>query len=438
MKKKKILLSLILVISMLMWICMGCITKPSTSDNDDKDPKTPGGSKKNITLSLWWWQGDMEQAWNEHLIADFETDNPGIKVELTILPWSEYWSKVQTATISNTLPDLMIMSVAYIDQYAKEGVVIDLTDYINRDLDRSEYYNFAMLTTRMNDGREYGMPWNVVGNCLFYNKDMFDDAGLAYPDATWTWDILRENAIKLTKADKSQYGLSMTVGGESSFDSILYSFGGAIVSDDLKTCLLDTQGSKDGIKFLRKMILEDQCMPPVTTDSSGINDFSSGLAAMAVDGCWSLETVATASDLNWDIAPLPAGPNGSKPRAWSDSICISKSCKNPDEAWKFIKYLVGENGQTHENLTSTRIPVYIPKSMSTDFLNSNTVSCNLQVLLDQLEIASPFVFRANWGEWVGVQANELFGIWTGNLTVDQGAANAAVAVQAILDEYNAK
>ena len=58
--------------------------------------------------------------------------------------------------------------------------------------------------------------------------------------------------------------------------------------------------------------------------------------------------------------------------------------------------------------------------------------------MDQLEIASPFVFRANWGEWVGVQANELFGIWTGNLTVDQGAANAAVAVQAILDEYNAK
>ena len=389
------------------------------------------------TLSLWYWQSDMEQAWNDNLIADFEAANPGVNIELTIMPWADYWQKVQTATVSDTLPDIMVMSVAYIEQYARAGVVIDLKDYIDRDLDRSEYYEFAMETTRMEDGHEYGMPWNIVENCLFYNKDMFDAAGVDYPDETWTWDDLREAAIKLTDAEKNQYGFSMTLSDEVGFDSLVYSYGGAIVSDDLKECLIDGQGAKDAINYIRGMMLDDKCMVPISADSTGISDFSTGLVAMTVDGCWSLENLATASELNWDMAPIPSGPAGRKPRAWSDSICITKSCEDPETAWSFIKFLVSEEGQTNPNLTSTRIPVYIPASLSDSFLKNEDVPCNLQVLIDELEEASPFIFRGNWGEWLSAEANELHGAFTGDLTVDEATANAKAAIQAILDEYNA-
>ena len=433
-------LSFVLVAVMALSLLTACgggtsSTAPSAARGSSSAPTAPAVEEK--TLELWYWQSDMEQAWNENLIADFEAANPGVKVNLTIMPWSDYWQKVQAATVSNSLPDLMVMSVAYIEQYAKAGVVIDLKDYIDRDLDRSEYYEFAMKTTRLADGHEYGMPWNVVENCLFYNKDMFDEAGVPYPDETWTWDTLRDVAIQLTDASKNQYGFSMTVSDETAFDSLVYSYGGAIVSDDLKECLIDQQGAVDAINYLRGMILDDKCMAPISEDSSGIINFSTGLVATTVDGCWSLETMATASNLNWDIAPIPSGPAGRTPRAWSDSICITKSCEDPETAWNFIKFLVSKDGQTNANLTSTRIPVYIPASLSDSFLKSDKVPCNLQVLIDELEDASPFVFRGNWNQWLGVVGNELHGAYTGDLSVEDATANAKKGIQAILDEYNA-
>lgn len=243
--------------------------------------------------------------------------------------------------------------------------------------------------------------------------------------------------MQLTDASKNQYGFSMTTTDETAFDSLIYSYGGEIVSEDLTTCLIDQQGAKDAITFLRGMILDDKCMAPPSEDATGISNFSTGLVAMAVDGCWSLETMATATGLNWDIAPIPSGPAGRTPRAWSDSICITKSCQDPEAAWSFIKFLVSEDGQTTDNLTSTRIPVYIPASLSDSFLESDAVPCDVQVLIDELEEASPFVFRANWNQWLGALGNELHGVYTGDLTVDEGTANAQKAIQAILDEYNA-
>lgn len=434
----KRILSISLAAAMLLCMLVGCGSSPSSAAPSSPSPGSAAPTEEK-TLSLWYWQSDMEQAWNDNLIADFEAANPGVKIDMTIMPWSEYWQKVQTATVSNTLPDLMVMSVAYIEQYAKAGVVVDLKDYIDRDLDRSEYYEFAMNTTRLSDGHEYGMPWNIVETCLFYNKDMFDAAGIPYPDSTWTWDTLRDAAIRMTDPSKNQYGASIVVSADdNAFDSVVYSFGGAIVSDDVKEALIDQQGAKDAISYLRGMILDDKCMPPMSSDSTGIGNFSTGLVAMTVDGCWSLENLATASKLNWDIAPMPAGPAGSTPRAWSDSICITKSCQDPEAAWSFIRYLVGENGQTRSNLSSTRIPVYIPASMSDSFLQNDAVPCDLQVLIDGLENASPFVFRGNWGEWLSATVNELHGVFTGDISVDEGTANAKAAIQAILDEYNAE
>ncbi len=439
----KKVLSIALVLVMLLTLAACGSARPaqpgpvSGTDTEKPDAQTPSTAEER-TLNLWYWQSDMEQAWNENLIADFEAANPGVKIKLTIIPWGEYWQKVQAAAVSNSLPDLMVMSVAYIEQYAKAGVVTDLKDYIDRDLDRSEYYEFAMETTRLSDGHEYGMPWNIVENCLYYNKDMFDDAGIPYPDETWTWDTLRQAAIALTDPSKNQYGFSMTTSDETAFDSLVYSYGGAIVSADLRECVIDQQGAVDAVNFLRAMVLDDKCMVPPSEDATGISNFTTGLVSMAVDGCWSLQATSTATDLNWDIAPIPAGPAGSKPRAWSDSICITKDCSDPELAWDFIAFLVGKDGQTNPNLTSTRIPVYIPASLSDGFLGSSDVPCDLRVLIGQLENASPFVFRGNWNQWLGVLGNELHGVYTGDLTTEEATANAKAAIQVILDEYNAE
>lgn len=438
---KKILCWL-LALSMSLTLLTGCGKTPTPdAPNTGSGEKTPSSSGEKAPasevteLELWYWESEREQPWNDNLIADFEAANPNIKINLTIMPWTEYWQKIQTATISNTLPDLMIMSVAYIEKYADAGVVIDLKDYIDRDLDRNEYYEFAMQTTRMADGHEYGMPWNIVGNCLFYNKELFDIAGLDYPNADWTWEDLRANAIALSDPAENQYGFTMTLA--EGLDSVIYSYGGAVVNDELTECVINSPEAMEGVQFIRSLLLDDKCMVPVASEVSGSTNFSTGKVAMAVDGCWFMETMATSSQINWDIAELPAGPSGSRPRAWSDSICITKDSKNPEMAWEFIKFLVSAEGQTIANLSGTRIPVYIPASMSDSFLKNPSLPCNLEVLIKGLEKASPFIYRGNWGEWVNVLTNEMFGAFTGDLSVEDACKNTKAGIDLILDDYNA-
>ena len=444
--KRKFLKAIALVsaLCLLMTACSGTGTENTSASGSEGTSSEQDASQtgEKVSLDLWWWQSEMEQPWNDGVFADFEAANPSVDVTLSMYPWSNYWQKIQTAMISDTLPDLIMMSVGYIDKYAEAGAVINLKDYIDRDLDRSLYYELGFETVRwpdMETGDEYAMPWNVETTCLFYNQTLFDEAGLAYPDDTWTWETLRENAIKLTKntddMTNAQYGFSMGgVASENSFDSLIYSFGGRVISEDLQKCMLDQPEAQEAVQFLADMILVDKCMPPVTADGDAGSDFASGRVAMEINGLWAIDSVEGSSEINWNVAPLPIGPAGRKTRSWSDSICISTSCKNPDQAWEFIKYLVSDEGQTVSTLSPTRVPILIEKSLDDEWLNSSGEDKNKKQLIELLDEGSPFVFCNNWGEWSAALANEIFPAFTGEKSVEETLQSATAAVDQILEK----
>lgn len=395
-------------------------------------------SAEEITLSLWGWQGELEDAWMNNLVPDFEAENPGVKVELVLLPWGQYWQKVQTSMISNTLPDLLIMSVAYVDAYAANGALIDLGPYIDRDLDESLYFESGLKTVRcpeVETGSEYAFPWNVVGNCLYYNKTIFDEAGVAYPDETWTWDDLRAAAEKLTKDTgdmaTSTYGYSVT-NGYTTVDSLIYAWGGEIVSADLTTCLINSEAAAAALEFQRRMI--EDGISPVPAASGDSMNFASGRVAMELGGAWSLESYGDTTSFDWDIALLPYGPTGQRfTRAWSDSIAISANCEHVEEAWSFIKFMVGEKGQTAANLSGTRIPILKSAAVSDDWLQPGTRPLNKQLLVDSIAESSPLIFRGNWNEWNSAYESETFLALTGEKEIAQALEDAQISIQEILD-----
>lgn len=341
--------------------------------------------------------------------------------------------------LSNQLPDLITMSVGLVDQYAANDAIISIKKYIDNDLDRDHYYEAGLRTVRwpsMDTGEEYAFPWNLVCNTLFYNIDMFDEANVAYPDANWTWDDLLEAAKKITKVtgDRAtdRYGFAVR-NNYTLLDSVIYAHGGAVISDDFKTCVIDSPQAMQGISLLVDMIHKYKVSAPLGEINQEGTAFASGQVAMEIGGTYSWATFET-SKFKWDIAPLPKGPAGRAIRAWSDSIAISKDSKNPDLAWAFIKHMVGADGQTIENLTSTRIPILISASESDEWLLPDLPPSNKKNILGFLAESDPFVFRNGWLEWNAALGNETLPALLNQKSVEDTLKDTKEAIQAILDK----
>ena len=140
--------------------------------------------KTHLTFQIW----DVAQRDGMQAICDAYTrQNPDVVIEVQVTSWSEYWTKLEAAAESNTMPDIFWMHTNQILYYSDFGMLADLTDLYD-DVDEnyySEHYSEISLS-------------NAMGSvCLVYNKEMFDAAGLSYPDETWTWDDLVSASEKI-------------------------------------------------------------------------------------------------------------------------------------------------------------------------------------------------------------------------------------------------
>jgi len=146
-------------------------------------------------ITLQWWSWDVElKAKNEAIIKKFESANPGIKVQLTTLSTSEYWTKIRLLANQKKLPDVFEMSSGYIEEWARANLLMDLTPFIDKAFNKEDYYMSVFDAGKdiAGENRYYAFPFALVTTVLFYNMDMFDKAGIPYPTSKWTWDDFRK------------------------------------------------------------------------------------------------------------------------------------------------------------------------------------------------------------------------------------------------------
>jgi multiple sugar transport system substrate-binding protein len=431
--------TLMIALVFILSACAGGKLGNNQASDSGQGETSASGAGEKITLNLWYWEGDMEKPWRENLIKDFEEENPNIKINFQILPWAQYWQKLQTASAAGEFPDVFIMSVAYVDEYAKRGLLLDLHPYMDRgDLRKEDYFDNAFQSVRWPDkktGDEYAFPWNLVNNALYYNKTLFDEAGVKYPDDNWTWDDVMSAAQKITKITNSpattRYGF-VSSSDYTMYDSVVHSFGGTVVKDDLSESLLNQPEAVKATQYLVDMITKYKVAPAPGQLEGQATPFESGKVGMQITGSWLTEPLSKVTEFKWDIAPVPKGPAGRFIRGWSDSIAIYKNTKHPEEAWKFIKFLVSEKGQTLENLGYSRIPVYKPMAMSDKWLQAGNTTYNKKAILDFVDQSSPLSFRGGWGEWNPAMVSELDQAFLGKKTVQQASDAAKKAIDAIL------
>ncbi|MCH3958170.1 MAG: extracellular solute-binding protein [Selenomonas sp.] len=161
-----------------------------------------GSGQTKITYAIW---DKNQQPAMEAIAAAFHEKNPGITVEVQLIPWNQYWTKLEASATSDTMPDVFWMHSQSFVRYASNDMLMDLTDKTKGDIDLANYPQDLVKMYTYN-GKVYGVPKDYDTVALWYNKTMFDAKGLAYPDETWDWNKLVETAQKLNDPDNGVYG----------------------------------------------------------------------------------------------------------------------------------------------------------------------------------------------------------------------------------------
>jgi multiple sugar transport system substrate-binding protein len=303
---------------------------------------TYAGPPATISYAMW---GDATELANQQKIVDaFQKMNPNITVKATVADWEAYWPKLLTDLAAGNAPDVFLMDGPLYPDYQTRDQLLDLTPFIAKDgFDTGQLVDLAVQDFTAPDGHLYGLPRDLNTIALFYNKAMFDAAGLSYPDATWDWNKLREVATKLTKTSggkTTQWGLyTETTDMENYWSSLVWQAGGDILSPDKRTVVIDSDQAAAGIQFLQDLIYKDKVMAQPTAGASG-DDFENGLAAMEANGSWLVPT-HEAAGINFGVAPLPKGPAGQATSVNPSGVVAFKGTKSPDAAWEFIKCYTG-------------------------------------------------------------------------------------------------
>jgi hypothetical protein len=151
---------------------------------------TPSSNEK-VTITYGVWAGTQTPAMKE-IAAAFTKENPNITVKVEERPWPEYWSTLQTGAAGGTAPDAFWMLAQQIRPYAAGDQLLDISDEIKSEkVDLSKYPKAVLDLYDQGDGKIYGLPKDVDTNAVWFNKAIFDKAGVAYPSDDWTWDDFR-------------------------------------------------------------------------------------------------------------------------------------------------------------------------------------------------------------------------------------------------------
>ena len=204
--------------------------------------------KTHLTFQIW----DVAQRDGMQAICDAYTEqNPNVEIEVQVTSWNEYWTKLEAAAISNQMPDIFWMHTNEILKYADYGKIADLTDlYDDTDPEFYEkhYSEVSLSNIQGSDGRYYGVPKDKDTVGLVYNKEMFDAAGVAYPDENWTWDDLCEASQKIYDAT-GKYGYMAYGDDQLGYWNFVYQNGGTILAEDGIHGAFDTPATQDAMRF---------------------------------------------------------------------------------------------------------------------------------------------------------------------------------------------
>ncbi len=298
------------------------------------------------TIRYSTWGSIAEKEINEKIISAFMEENPGCTVELEYIP-ENYVQKIDTMFLGGDAPDVIYGHPHYFAAWASNGLLLNLNDLFETEKD---FFNADKFATEMYPQYCYKGDHIATVNgsdtfLLFYNKDMFDKAGIAYPTDDWTWDDFIAAGKKLTGTvdGNKQYAIT--------FDDIYpiaVSFGGEYFDDmaNPTAVTFNSDATVKALQFVQDCIYKDSIAPDTKNAELLGGSFSTGKVAMQVTGAWAIAEYSKVNTFKWDVARVPKPAGGEhKTMYYVAGYAVNAATKNPDLAKAFAKYFQSDRAQ---------------------------------------------------------------------------------------------
>jgi multiple sugar transport system substrate-binding protein len=305
-------------------------------------------------ISFGFWGDPAEASAYEEIVAAFEDQNPSIDVQIEYVPnATDFYTRLATGYAAGLAPDVFLINYRRYGQFAARDALVPVGPLLeaSENLDVEDYYPEPLEAFQFN-GELMCLPQNLSSLVVYYNRDLFDAAGVAYPEAGWTWDDFLAAAKTLT-IDINGDGLTDQhgLGVENSlirFTPFIWQAGGELVDDvdRPKTLTIDTPEAREGIQFFIDLSLVHKVVP-TEAEVLAISDedrFINGTTAMLLQSRRVVPTLRQIESFTWDVAPLPQHEEAAG-ILHSDAYCMSATTENQAAAWKFIEFANGPEGQ---------------------------------------------------------------------------------------------
>jgi multiple sugar transport system substrate-binding protein len=352
-------------VTLAMLFLAACATVPAAGPaapaQGDASAQAEGDLTGEITFLLWQNSPGMDELISETLPRLFEEEHPGATVNVTIVPYDQYNQKLALLVASGTPPDIF-QSGPDFGRYVAEGAVIPLDDYIELDPvlnDPEKSRVDANDLMKVDRQHIYGAQNAALcGMQLYYNQDLFDQAGVDYPNADWTWDdfLAAAKALTIREGDEVvQWGTSWGYlpGWDGGWAPLVWSRGGEVFDSPYAPTefYFDSPEVVASWQWMQDLVFTHEVAPPPAVvdvlDQAG-GPLLSGKAAMVIDGCWMLGSYKN-GDFKLGMSVVPQGPEGRVNVWWfAGGFAISSASEHKQLAWEFLRWLaVSEEANSH-------------------------------------------------------------------------------------------
>ena len=351
----------------------------------------------------------------------FREDHPDVDLQITAITSSADLNKqLTTLAVSGDLPDMAFIDRMYIAQFVSMGIIEDVTERVETDIDNLDTYYPGPLDGCMVDGKYYGLP--LTSNCLavYYNKNILEANGVEIPEAGWTWVDYAKVAEACVDPDNSINGCIMA--GSNSQDSTfqfypwLWAAGGDIMNPD-------SDQAREALSFLKGLIDSGVMTSEIAnwTQTDASNQFAGGKAALFTGGTWHLTAFEqNITDFEWGVVPYPVNPTTGEYASCLGGygMCITKG-GNVDDAWELVKWIESDEVMGYWNEAQNYIPVRKDIAEASDYFSGEG---KIAVYTQSMDYAKS---RPNVDGFIDIDTQWmalLQEVYTGNMEIDDAIA----------------
>jgi multiple sugar transport system substrate-binding protein len=385
-----------------------------------------------VTINFGSWAIIDEQITLNTILKVFEARYPNIQVQPQYTDFGSYFVHLNADLAAKSIPDVMFLT--YVPTYAAKGALVDIramTAKHHKDI--SSYSPSSLFLFQWNGGL-YGLPRDTDTKVIFYNKKLFQKAGVAFPKAGWSYDDLRATAMKLTVgsgARKSQYGYAYETGWSRLY---FWQNGVELFDNDAKPtkATFNTPAGAQAIQFIADLTNKDQVTPPASQLASSATIaslFTGGQLAMAFGNHALIPTFNKTSGLDWFLVGMPHF-NGHKAVNFvgGAGYCMSKFSSHPDEAYQLWDFMTGPVAALKFAAGDDFVPLS-PAALHSPTWTSKPYN---KIFTQQNALGHRFPSFAQYGPVDGAISSALEPVWIGEQTAAEALPKAEAAANKLI------